>query len=268
MKVYHLNFTESFIRPVLDNGVSKVVQFSFSKGKVLEKHKTSSDILVFVLQGKIRFKANEEVILQSGDMVSLEKHVEHSIEAIEESLVVLVLTPSPVSNQEIGSEPRKSVENSSNAKAAVSPQLWSFVEEHAELLEVLDRTAGGYHAETYDLADKMVHEELNKHFRYEEEILFPLLGKYIGTNAGPIAVMLSEHKIIRDNHETFRKRLQDLKNHKGSELDVVQAFKPLESVLRAHIMKEDNVLFPMASSVMSEEDKNEVARKVNEEKQL
>jgi hypothetical protein len=32
MKVYHLNFAESFIRPLLDNGVSKVVQFSFSKG--------------------------------------------------------------------------------------------------------------------------------------------------------------------------------------------------------------------------------------------
>jgi quercetin dioxygenase-like cupin family protein len=71
-----MNFAESFIRPVLDNGVSKVVQFSFSKGKVLEKHKTSSDILVFVLQGKIRFKANEEAVLQAGDLVSLEKNAE------------------------------------------------------------------------------------------------------------------------------------------------------------------------------------------------
>jgi quercetin dioxygenase-like cupin family protein len=71
---------------------------------VLERHKTSSDILVFVLQGKIRFKANEEVVLQAGGLVSLEKNVEHSIEAIEESLVVLVLTPSPVTKLDMREE--------------------------------------------------------------------------------------------------------------------------------------------------------------------
>lgn len=95
MKVFSLAFTESFAKPLLDNGVSKVVQFSFPKGKVLEKHSTSSDILVFVLEGRIRFTAHEEVTLQGGEMISLEKNVEHSLEALEQSLVVLVLTPSP-----------------------------------------------------------------------------------------------------------------------------------------------------------------------------
>lgn len=95
MNVYSLSFEESFIRPVLDNGVSKVVKFSFPNGKVLKKHKTTSDILVFVLQGKIRFAADEVVELTGTNMISLEKHVEHSIEALEDSLVILVLTPSP-----------------------------------------------------------------------------------------------------------------------------------------------------------------------------
>jgi quercetin dioxygenase-like cupin family protein len=95
MKIYPLSFEESFIRPVLDNGVSKVVKFSFPKGKVLQKHKTTSDILVFVLQGKIRFAAHEKVELAAASMISLEKQVEHSIEALEDSVVVLVLTPSP-----------------------------------------------------------------------------------------------------------------------------------------------------------------------------
>jgi quercetin dioxygenase-like cupin family protein len=95
MDVHHLTFAEKFINPVLDNGVSKVVQFSFEKGKVLEKHKTSSDILVTVLSGQVRFKADEEVLLQAGDLLSLDRDVEHSIEAVEESVVVLTLTPSP-----------------------------------------------------------------------------------------------------------------------------------------------------------------------------
>ncbi|TBL76259.1 cupin domain-containing protein [Paenibacillus thalictri] len=95
MNPYKLSFEETFIQPVLDNGVSKVVKFSFPKGKVLQKHKTTSDILVFVLDGKIRFTAGEDVELQTADMISLAKQVEHSIEALEDSLVVLVLTPSP-----------------------------------------------------------------------------------------------------------------------------------------------------------------------------
>jgi quercetin dioxygenase-like cupin family protein len=96
MKVYPLSFEESFIKPMLDNGVSKVVKFSFPKGKVLQKHKTTSDILVFVLQGKIRFVAHEEEVeLAQARMISLDKQVEHAIEALEDSVVVLVLTPSP-----------------------------------------------------------------------------------------------------------------------------------------------------------------------------
>lgn len=95
MNPYKLSFEETFIQPVLDNGVSKVVKFSFPKGKVLQKHETTSDILVFVLEGKIRFTAGEDVELQTADMISLGKQVEHSIEALEDSLVVLVLTPSP-----------------------------------------------------------------------------------------------------------------------------------------------------------------------------
>jgi quercetin dioxygenase-like cupin family protein len=96
MNVYHLTFADKFVTPVLDNGVSKVVQFSFEKGKVLDKHNTSSDILVTVLSGQIRFKAgSEEVLLQAGDLVSLEKEVEHSLEAIEKSVVQVTLTPSP-----------------------------------------------------------------------------------------------------------------------------------------------------------------------------
>lgn len=95
MDIYSLSFEESFVRPLMDNGVSKVVKFSFPKGKVLQKHQTTSDILVFVLQGKIRFVAEEAVELTAPSMLSLEKQVEHAIEALEDSLVVLVLTPSP-----------------------------------------------------------------------------------------------------------------------------------------------------------------------------
>ncbi|RAP76548.1 hypothetical protein [Paenibacillus montanisoli] len=95
MKVQPLQFTESFIEPVMDNGVSKVVKFSFPKDKELQKHKTTSDILVFVLDGHIRFVAGEEFYLKAGDMINVEKEIEHSITALEKSIVLVVMTPSP-----------------------------------------------------------------------------------------------------------------------------------------------------------------------------
>ena len=95
MNIFPLTYEDSFVRPLLDKGVSKVVKFSFPKGKVLKKHQTSSDILVFVLHGKICFAAQEETEVSAVSMISLEKEVEHSIEALEDSLIVLVLTPSP-----------------------------------------------------------------------------------------------------------------------------------------------------------------------------
>jgi hemerythrin-like domain-containing protein/quercetin dioxygenase-like cupin family protein len=276
VNVYSLNFAEKFVQPVLDNGVSKVVHFSFHAGKVLEKHKTSSDILVFVLRGRITFRADRAVDLKAGDMVSVEKHVEHSIEAHEESVVAVVMTPSPsmhtILKPEAGGVAPQVHHHpetiNPDAKAGIAPELLSFVEEHAELLQVLDRAIGGgkYEAGAYKTADEMIDEELQQHFRYEEEILFPVLGGYIGTQAGPIAVMLGEHAMIRKQHAAFHECLQELAAGKGSEVKAVKAFEPLESFLRAHIMKEDNVLFPMASKVLSAEDKREVARKVQAEK--
>lgn len=273
MNLYSLAFSETFIQPVLDNGVSKVVQFSFPQGKVLEKHKTSSDILVFVLKGKIRFTAGEAVEIQAGQMLSLDKNIEHGIEALEESVVTLVLTPSPSAHtifkpnlQNIAGDPHHGMVDGSG-KDLISPQLRSFVEEHEELLAVLDKALGDFNEEAYFAAEKMVADELNQHFRYEEQYLFPSLGKYIGTTVGPIAVMLAEHKMIRERHADFSQQLSAWKSGQADEGKVAKSFAELENLLRTHVNKEDNVLFPMASRAMSEEDKDEVARQVSLEKE-
>jgi hemerythrin-like domain-containing protein len=74
--------------------------------------------------------------------------------------------------------------------------------------------------------------------------------------------MLAEHRTIRNLHGQFHRYLEQLAQGTQSESGVVEAFEPLEDVLRTHITKEDNVLFPLASRVMSDEDRNEVARLV------
>ncbi|MEB3104000.1 hypothetical protein [Ferviditalea candida] len=116
MQINSMTFNESFILPILDNKVSKAVQFSFPEGKVLEKHNNLT-------------------------------------------------------------------ETKPETKNSIAPQLQSFIQEHEDLSKVLDETGGDFDTSLYTRADQMIEEELDKHFRYEEEILFPVLGKYIGTGA-------------------------------------------------------------------------------------
>ena len=254
--------------PVLDNGHSKVVHLSFPKGKVLDRHVAPNDILIFVMAGQIDFQYGEQKVqLNQGDMVSLEKNIEHALTALENSVVALVITPSPT---KLAPNPtdtplpmQQQKQHAAPPNGAVSPQLQSFVEEHAELVDVMNRARSEGTGVTYQKAIQMIGDELNQHFRYEEDILFPLLGKYIGTSAGPIAVMLGEHKIIREQHS----RVQQAFAAAGDvTAEVRQLFHVLAETLGAHIIKEDNVLFPMASSVMSQEDQDEVAHRVEMEK--
>lgn len=109
MHTYSLAFKERFAHTILDNQVSRVVQFSFPKGKILDTHKTSSDILVQVIHGRVKFKAAdmEETWLQPGELLSLEPHVEHAVEALEDSVVLLILTPSPSSHSIFKPDPDK-----------------------------------------------------------------------------------------------------------------------------------------------------------------
>lgn len=265
MNVYSLNFSDRFVTPIMDNKVAKVVQFSFPKGKVLKEHKTSSAILVSVVSGKVRFKAGEEVLLEEGQLLSLEGDVEHSVEALEDSVMLVTLTPSPSSHTIFKPKDEAPHHTFPGAKETISPQLQSFVLEHSVLLQVLERATNSPELSELEAADQMIKEELTKHFRYEEEILFPLLGNYIGTEHGPIAVMLSEHQTIRELHDSFHHIMIERRNGNVEISQMMNAFSPLASILRTHITKEDNVLFPMASRVMTEEDKNEVETRVKQE---
>jgi quercetin dioxygenase-like cupin family protein len=60
------------------------------KGARLNEHRTKGPIAVHVLAGSIRFSAGAERILSVGEMVGLDLNVAHSLEALEESAIILV----------------------------------------------------------------------------------------------------------------------------------------------------------------------------------
>lgn len=105
-------------------------------------------------------------------------------------------------------------------------------------------------------------EELDPHSEREEGVLFPMMGEHIGTDSGPIAVMEYEHERAKSNLNTFLKKSEndqqiadDMKYSAGFVTDAY-------NILTEHILKEENIVYPMAERVLSEEEKAELNSRI------
>lgn len=86
------------------------------------------------------------------------------------------------------------------------------------------------------------------HHAKEERILFPAL-EHLAPGFGPVHVMRHEHDLGRDHMRGMTIAI--------NEIDVagfVQEAHSFSDLLRQHIGKEDEVLFPMAQAMLSPED--------------
>lgn len=108
-----------------------------------------------------------------------------------------------------------------------------------------------------ELYDRVVRFEkrLTPHSQREDDILFPLLGKYMNRQSGMLAEMESEHEQADHHLDRF---LDAAKGEEKRIDDLVQAC----SVLSHHFMKEENVLFPRAEKMLSEDEKKELAERM------
>ena len=69
-----------------------VALMMLKKGAKLQEHHTRAPITVQVIEGKINFVAKGKTqLVTAGTMVALERAIEHSIEALEESALVLTV---------------------------------------------------------------------------------------------------------------------------------------------------------------------------------
>ena len=95
--------------------------------------------------------------------------------------------------------------------------------------------------------------ELELHLKKEEEALFPEFGKYIPQEGGPVGVMLMEHEDLRRLNKAFQQGVASWEQNSADAQRVINdAGNQLISLLRQHIDKEDNILFPMAEEFLSE----------------
>ena len=101
------------------------------------------------------------------------------------------------------------------------------------------------------------------HHGKEEDCLFPLLEqKGMPRRAGPIAVMLYEHEQGRALVRQMKSVSEAYTERQTEAASLwVQSALGYVTLLRSHIEKENNVLFRMAESILSESEQAELSRK-------
>lgn len=97
------------------------------------------------------------------------------------------------------------------------------------------------------------------HHRKEEGVLFPTMASHgVPVANGPIGAMLVDHENGRQYTRQMRNAAQRLNTGEAEALPlIVENARGYVALLRAHIMKEDRILFPMADRAIPE-DQHEV----------
>lgn len=126
-----------------------------------------------------------------------------------------------------------------------------------------ERDGPGASASMTTFAEFLAKDVDGFHGRKEEEGLFPVLIRHIGSEGGPVGVMLEEHEALRHHQKTLAShapRLETDLESKEAWNAVATATDAVDRLLAFHIEKEDQVLFPMARAVLTEAEMAEVAQ--------
>lgn len=99
------------------------------------------------------------------------------------------------------------------------------------------------------------------HHAKEEDVLFPEMERHgIERGAGPIGVMLEEHdegrRCVREMADGLARLRQ---GDRGALAGISQSASAYRNLLRDHIEKEEQVLFPMAEQMVSEKQAADLA---------
>ncbi|TYP76475.1 hemerythrin domain-containing protein [Paenibacillus methanolicus] len=152
---------------------------------------------------------------------------------------------------------------------ALQTPLRQLYDEHAPLRQEMDAIFELAHgiedaplrqatARLAELAERVERFDANlhRHSSKEEDLLFPMMARYIGRDSGPIAVMEYEHDQAKQCLRLFKERRED-----GSQLtdpSTIAEMGRLASdavvILMDHFCKEEHALFPMANTMLSRQE--------------
>jgi len=124
-----------------------------------------------------------------------------------------------------------------------------FSREHEAFVGALDAlriaVASGGDVGLAIAAIRTLAEPLLRHAANEEVLLFPdLVEKLGGEDGGPGGVLRQEHTIIHGQVDTLRGT--------PTRADFDRVFKAFDALLREHIEKEEEVLFPLSARLLGD----------------
>ncbi len=143
--------------------------------------------------------------------------------------------------------------------------------EHELILRVLDaaeaewQTAEATGAVHADVLDKLLDFFRNfadrcHHAKEEQQLFVRLRQRGLPAEGGPVGVMLSEHEAGRQYLQAVAAALPAAHEGDTAAIDAIRhALGGYITLLRAHIAKENNILFPMADRVLRVEDQHELS---------
>jgi len=106
--------------------------------------------------------------------------------------------------------------------------------------------------------------DAEKHYLREENVLFPLLEKH-GIREPP-AIMWMEHNQLRDKKKQLHNIIEKYNtlSFQDFKKQLSETAKSLNSILSSHIFKENNILFPTAQRVVTEQEWKDAKREFDE----
>lgn len=134
----------------------------------------------------------------------------------------------------------------------------------ASLAQICDRIEEGEDLRPtifLDAADIMKSFADRCHHCKEEGVLFPAMEQSgVPRQGGPIGVMLAEHAEGRRLTSELKEAAEKLvAGDASAKSEVLRNARDYVALLEQHILKEDRILFPMADSVIGEEERQDLA---------
>ncbi|MED4448395.1 hemerythrin domain-containing protein [Cytobacillus firmus] len=156
-----------------------------------------------------------------------------------------------------------------NGPIILSKGLKRLKEEHPPLLAMLEELLHITN-KMEETPDRALFEKLTEHVRNfcskldphskrEEGVLFRMMEQYLGKGTGPIAVMEYEHDQAKSCIKAFLRAAEGIEHLTEKEMaEHSGLIKKAYYTLTQHFSKEENVLFPMAENLLTEDEKDEL----------
>ena len=272
MQRLSLQFNEKPVQSILQQDNHKVIQLSFEAGQTLVKHETGNTLMLVVLQGAIHFTVEGQTQrLDALDMLVVEPHKEHNVEAIEKSIVLLILLADAASYGEHAAKEQpldhENAYQNPQLIEQIAEELRPLTQDHIELCKTIEAVHGVADQAALQRALDQISDELKRHFVAEERHVFPLMAKHVGgVDVGPVARLLEEHEKIRKLSKDANTLYQVFSTKPDAHVAELleQKWRDLSRTLLNHLGKEDSHLFPMASRLFTADEKAALALALRE----